>query len=310
MEKYCDEEKKNRLRKYSESRSKNLTRYISLIGSSFQSRIDVVGQLIGDAHEPSLGRYKENLLKQPIREHLPDRFDIGTGFVAFPYRIITPTSETNDDWFQHDTHDISKELDLIVYNKLDCPQVYKDGDFVILRPESGRAIIEVKGYVKPSEITTYMNDIVILARQWSEYNEVMKPVIATYDSALIKPSLILVNWSIKPDKNGRPLTDGTRLRKIIVDEYKNLITQDDLKSECFPLLNMAIIYSECIVHAAVECGCDGDAQYGYDTAIGTFLRGTKESYDSTLAQLISPCCNRDRYPITSDFLNGNSTQSA
>src|SRR5688572_10067227 len=62
----------------------DLTSYAALVGEGFASRINLLAQLIRDAHHPSLGLYRERLLLQTIRDFIPRKFEVGTGFVVFP----------------------------------------------------------------------------------------------------------------------------------------------------------------------------------------------------------------------------------
>lgn len=76
------------------------------------------------------GRYKETILKSVIQRFLPAKYIIATGFVV---------KQTDDK----QTHISSKQIDLIVYDS-SYPTLFKEGDFVIVTPDSVKAIIEVK----------------------------------------------------------------------------------------------------------------------------------------------------------------------
>lgn len=76
------------------------------------------------------GRYKEAVLKNVIKRFLPEKYEIGTGFV------IKQTKNRGE-------HLPSRQLDLIIYDN-ESPILFKEGDFVILTPDSIGAIIEVK----------------------------------------------------------------------------------------------------------------------------------------------------------------------
>lgn len=80
------------------------------------------------------GRYKEAVLKNVIKRFLPEKFIIGTGFVI-------KQTETRGQ------HLSSRQLDLIIYDDA-SPVLFKEGDFVILTPDSVKGIIEVKANVQ------------------------------------------------------------------------------------------------------------------------------------------------------------------
>ncbi|MBK6771350.1 MAG: hypothetical protein IPG78_04275 [Ignavibacteria bacterium] len=76
------------------------------------------------------GRYKEAILKTVISRFLPTKYSIATGFV------VRQTATRGE-------HEPSKQIDLIVYDN-SFPTLFKEGDFVIVTPDSVKAIIEVK----------------------------------------------------------------------------------------------------------------------------------------------------------------------
>jgi hypothetical protein len=96
-----------------ELEKKNLTKYLLNIGQEFSLKIDRVSHLVGDNHYPSTGRYKERILKKVIEKFLPKRYEVGTGFVLFP-SLLQP--ETVKKILKISTHEISKELDIIIYD--------------------------------------------------------------------------------------------------------------------------------------------------------------------------------------------------
>lgn len=85
------------------------------------------------------GRYKEAVFKNILRRFLPDKYLIGTGFVVKQTDL-------------RDQHLSSKQLDLIIYDN-GSPLLFKEGDFVILTPDSVRGIIEIKANLQNQDIT-------------------------------------------------------------------------------------------------------------------------------------------------------------
>lgn len=85
------------------------------------------------------GRYKEAVLQNVIRRFLPERFTLGTGFV------IKQTQNRGE-------HLTSRQIDLIIYDD-SSPILFKEGDFVILTPDSVRGIIEVKANIQNAGLT-------------------------------------------------------------------------------------------------------------------------------------------------------------
>jgi hypothetical protein len=85
------------------------------------------------------GRYKEAVLKSVIQRFLPAKYSIASGFV------IKQTSVRG-------THLSSKQIDLIIYDT-SYPVFFKEGDFVIVTPDSVKAIIEVKTNMENQIVT-------------------------------------------------------------------------------------------------------------------------------------------------------------
>lgn len=73
-------------------------------------------------HGPTVGTYRENLLQALLRKHLPERYHVASGFI----------------------HRCDRQLDIVIYDRIDYAPVFREGDLVVVHPESVRAVIEVK----------------------------------------------------------------------------------------------------------------------------------------------------------------------
>jgi len=76
------------------------------------------------------GRHHEAVLRNTIRRFMPNEFEIGTGFIV---------KQSKD----REGHFSSSQIDIIIYSNK-YPVLFREGDFVIVTPDSVRAIIEVK----------------------------------------------------------------------------------------------------------------------------------------------------------------------
>jgi hypothetical protein len=81
-------------------------------------------------HPAENGRFREIILSNTIKKHLPEKYCIGTGF-------IIKQRETRGD------HDVSTQIDLMVYDN-SYPVLFREGNFSIVTADAVRAIIEVK----------------------------------------------------------------------------------------------------------------------------------------------------------------------
>jgi hypothetical protein len=73
-------------------------------------------------HKPSVGSYREILLQELLRKHLPARYHVATGFIL----------------------GCPRQLDVLIYDQQDFAPVFRQGDMVVVQIESVRAVIEVK----------------------------------------------------------------------------------------------------------------------------------------------------------------------
>jgi hypothetical protein len=110
-----------------------------------------VRNLIGDRHWGEEGRYKEAVLKNILRKHLPKNISVGTGFIVD---------------IEQDT--ISKQLDIIIYDNT-YPLLFSEGDFIITTLKNVRGIVEVK-----SNIGSGKNTFSSVVRQ---FDESIEPIV-------------------------------------------------------------------------------------------------------------------------------------
>src|SRR5688500_4396773 len=89
---------------------------------------DHVQNLIGSAHWPTVGAWKETVLRSILRRHLPPALQIGSGFV------ISENGRSN-------------QIDVLIYDD-SGPVLFRDGDLVIVTPDVVRAAIEVKTRIR------------------------------------------------------------------------------------------------------------------------------------------------------------------
>jgi hypothetical protein len=272
MSKHYSEQERKKLRdEYNKSRERDLADYFAMIGQGFDSSLNLLSKLIGTAHEPSIGRYKERLLLKLISDFLPKRYSVGSGFVMFPDTEIDSSGNS---------HTVSKELDIIIYDSLDYSTLFIDQDFVIVKPESVRAIIEVKGRLNSKAIDDSMNKFIDFHEKWSKatllYNLLRLPNLKC-------PGLFMMNWDIGISSNGYPECDEKRLVQRIVANYKEKL-KGSKNTETLPLLTAAFIHNNCIVNFLKNYPVEGDRiEFGYSLSPGKFSKSEK---DRTIAYLL------------------------
>jgi len=87
---------------------------------------DRIRTLIGTAHWQTDGEHKESVLRRVIRNHTPEIFRIGRGFVCYP-------SEGGS----------SSQIDILI-TPLSAHTLYRQDGLVFVTPTAAKAIIEVK----------------------------------------------------------------------------------------------------------------------------------------------------------------------
>lgn len=95
--------------------------------------------LIGDKHWPSDGAWKESVLRTVLRSHLPKSLNVGSGF------ILTSAGP-------------STQIDILIYDD-SAPLFFRDGDFVVIPPDSVRAVIEVKTKLTKTGLKTALHKL-------------------------------------------------------------------------------------------------------------------------------------------------------
>ncbi|WP_186044318.1 DUF6602 domain-containing protein [Burkholderia gladioli] len=112
-------------------------------------------------HGPSVGTYRENLLKNTLRKHLPERYHVATGFIF----------------------GLHKQIDLLIYDKIDYAPIFRDEDIVIVPPESVRAVIEVKTTLTSESLESSL-ELMHLASEFDDNSPPFFKGIFAFENAL------------------------------------------------------------------------------------------------------------------------------
>lgn len=267
----------------------DLTGYAGLVGETFAARIDLLGTVLQGAHHPSTGRYKERLLINTIRDFLPRSVEVGTVFVLFPHEDSDPPAGgKHHDPLNQCAFTVSRQCDVLVFDSYSYPPVFRDGDFVVVRPESVRAVIEVKGSLTIKETKSVLESFEDFGRKWRN----TQLFYQSHGQALTaSPALFVMAWKIKERGAGRPETTPRRIREFIATYYAEKVSLDELNG--FPLLNKLLIYAESEI-AAVFHMEEGTLRthFGWHSSDGRFTRldqrgGTYRGRDRTIASLLA-----------------------
>jgi hypothetical protein len=269
---------------YSQSRTGDITSYFGMIGDAFSNKVNLLAQLIRDVHDPSLGEYKESLLRNTVRDFLPRQFEVATGFVLFPvsglpqFNLVVPEAA-------QDAFTVSKQLDIIVFDSQRYPVLFRDGDFVVLRPESVLAIIEVKGTISKDHVHDALNCVYDYSDKWQKcralYKEWQLPIGPV-------PALYVYGFQYYVDKNEKQDTNGAKLREQLVEFHKERFPQG--VGEDIPQLHHLFVFDDVRISNTLLIN-NGRMQIGFLTSRGRLVRyvgGQPElTGDGTVAALLA-----------------------
>jgi hypothetical protein len=88
-------------------------------------------------HYPSEGQYLEYAVRSYLRRRIPRRFEISTGFIS----ALEANTQTVGE--PQATRKVSRQFDILIWDADTYPPLFRADDFVIVMPESVRAVIEI-----------------------------------------------------------------------------------------------------------------------------------------------------------------------
>jgi hypothetical protein len=300
-------------RRYLESKRGDLTAYAGMIGEEFSTKLNRLAQIIGTSHEPSIGRYKESVLRNCIEQFIPKRYSVGTGFIAFTresplYKQPDNELKQRDDYIDLLNRKelyISSQLDIIIFDDYNFSPIFRDAEFVVVRPESVRAVVEVKGYLNKISVISAIESFVDLGRKWKEYSE-YNPQWECKE--LHTPAFHLMGMDVHVgNANKRAACNGRLLRKTIVETYRKHLNNAELEGDSIPLLSGAYIYNDCIVTLSRHSiPYQSNNLLGYSTYRGRFVRYDENlkpylDRDSTISSLLASIYAHLETPFNQDF---------
>ena len=268
----------------------DLTGFAALLGESLAAQVGLLEKLLHKAHFPSLGRYKERLLADTIRKYLPANVEVGTGFVLFPHSDRDPlVAPELYDPLNSSAFSCSRQCDIIIFDSARYPVVFRDGDFVVVRPEAVRAVVEVKGALSGVGLKESLKAFHDFATKWRLsqifYQEHYQPTTA-------KPGMYLMAWDVQRDRSYRPRVTPKHLLKLIADYYSEHLHLGE--ADGYPLLNNLLLYNECEIGPLWRAGPEPDytMDFGWRIADGRFVRSSSSGdfirdKDRTIASLLA-----------------------
>lgn len=101
------------------------TAYYDSFADEMMGKFQRLSKLV--THRYSNGAYHEEIIRSVLRNFLPTRFSVKTGFI-----------------YKDDTH-VSRQIDILVIDEnVPTAYIFQEGDFAVVRPDAVIAAIEVK----------------------------------------------------------------------------------------------------------------------------------------------------------------------
>lgn len=175
------------------------------------SRLKAAQQIV--SHTGTRGSLAENLLRELIREFLPQRWAVGTGFIMSADRKR------------------SNQVDVLVYDQLTTSPIYRDGELVILSPGAAHVAIEVKSYLNKEEIGKAYNNI------WSvkTVDPKVMGLIFGYDGVQMKTFVRHAKaWTGKKAKESKTNPGRLRWPNQVFNMSQNFVVSPDPGFAGFP----------------------------------------------------------------------------
>lgn len=151
-----------------------------VFAASIASELDALSSRIRliVSHSGTVGTYRESLLQNVLRKHLPERYHVATGFI----------------------YGCPRQIDILIYDRLDYAPLFREGDLVVVPPNSVRAVIEVKTSLTADELRKSLKLLSAVAM----HDDCSPPIfkgIFSFESVLTKSSLckIIAEYYI-PDR--------------------------------------------------------------------------------------------------------------
>ncbi len=112
----------------------NLESLFESWSAEFSSKMSRVNDLIGGAHKPSVGNYREVLFRNFLRNFLPKDWNISTGFVI------------------GEEGQVSRQQDVIIWKASETLPFLDESEFAIVPQNAVLAIIEVKSLLDRAQL--------------------------------------------------------------------------------------------------------------------------------------------------------------
>ncbi len=140
-----------------------------VFAASIASELDALSSRIRliISHSGTVGTYRENLLQNVLRKHLPERYHVATGFI----------------------YGCPIQLDILIYDRLEYAPLFREGDLVVVPANAVRAVIEVKTTLTSDEVRKSLRLLSAVSKYDDGFPPMFKGIFA-FESELSEKSLV------------------------------------------------------------------------------------------------------------------------
>ena len=199
------------------------TAYFDSLSRAFEGQIDRLLHLIGHSHELSLGESREHILREFLREFLPDRYAVSTGFILFD------DQEEARQRRRASSLEPSRQLDVIIWDRVEYAPLFSAGDFVVVPPGSVEAVMEVKSTLSYKTFSKGCGLLLDVSASYDEQREVEGYGQVT------TPGLILFAWDEHINKAGKADIQASKAAGKVCSKVTEFY-QDNWESEPYSYL--------------------------------------------------------------------------
>jgi hypothetical protein len=157
----------------------NIELHYKSLTLELESLRDRVRNFIDSAHWPTVGEWKESVLRSILAKRLPETVRIGRGFV------LTREGATT-------------QCDVLLY-KADAPLLFKDGELVFLTPDAVHGIIEVKSRTDRRVLADALDKFAAIGQKLGEHRSHCFFGLFSYENGIADDNTILETLRDKCD---------------------------------------------------------------------------------------------------------------
>ena len=190
---------------------------------------------------------------------------------------------------------MSRQIDVIIYERDFNAPVYEDEDIAIVSPEAVRGIIEVKGTLSHKHLKDAITAMIDFSKKWQVYRKFRDGLY--FDSELINPGLYLFFWEegINKKSNNR-LVSPKAHREAVATATRSYFAPNTIDD--VPIIAQSEVYSKYGVHYCHSISDDSKDNIVYLNSRGQYvvfdaegipgLAGDK-TLDSILRNILCTC---------------------